>query len=121
LTTTAAKTIIPGDEKARYAAEVASEAKAEHILMLDLRDLSNVTDYFLILTGTSMVHLKALGLRIEEKMEQLGQKPVHIDGQRGTGWMVFDYGNLIIHAMTQESRSMFDLERLWGDAPVTEF
>jgi ribosome-associated protein len=111
------KSTITGQQKAELIASAASEGKAEDIVILDLRDLSNITDYFVIFTGTSQIHLRALGTRIEKALKEIGIKPGQIDGERGTGWMVFDYSNVMVHAMLQESRQLFDLERLWGDAP----
>lgn len=111
------KSTITGQQKAEAIASAANEGKAENIVILDLRELSNVTDYFVIFTGTSQIHLRALGTRLEKSLREIGMKPGHIDGERGTGWMVFDYGNVIVHAMLQDSRQLFDLERLWGDAP----
>lgn len=111
------KTTITGQQKAELIAEAASEGKAENIVILDLRDLSNVTDYFVIFTGTSQIHLRSVGSRIEKALKEIGIKPGHVDGERGTGWMVFDYSNVIVHAMLQDARQLFDLERLWGDAP----
>ena len=110
-------TNITGQQKAESIAAIASEGKAENIVILDLREISNVTDFFVIFSGTSQVHLRALGGRIEKGLRELGIKTGHVDGERGTGWMVFDYGNVIAHAMMEESRKLFDLERLWGDAP----
>jgi ribosome-associated protein len=104
-------------ERAERLANIASEAKAEDIVILDLRELSSITDYFVVLTGTSQTHLRSLGKRIEDEMLKLGLKPGNVEGNRGTGWMVFDYGSVIVHAMTNDSRRMYDLERLWGDAP----
>lgn len=106
-------------ERAEKLAAIASEAKAEEIVLLDLRELSSITDYFVIVTGTSQTHLRSLGKRIEDEMLKLGLKPGNVEGNRGTGWMVFDYGSVIVHAMTQDTRRMYDLERLWGDAPRT--
>lgn len=108
-------------ERAERLAEIVSEAKAEEIVILDLRGLSSITDYFVVLTGTSQTHLRALGKRIEDEMLKFGLKPGNVEGNRGTGWMVFDYGSVIVHAMTQESRKLYDLERLWGDAPKQEW
>ena len=110
-------TTLPGLQKAEQISAIASEGKAEDIVILDLRELSNITDYFVIFSGTSPVHLRALGDRIEKQMREIGIKPGQTDGERGAGWMVFDYGNVIVHAMIKDSRQLFDLERLWGDAP----
>ena len=104
-------------QKAEAIAAAASEGKAENIVLLNVREISNVTDYFVIFTGTSQVHLRALGTRIEKALQDIGVKTGPIDGQRGSGWLVFDYGNVITHAMLEDPRKLFDLERLWGDAP----
>lgn len=108
-------------ERAQVVAAAASEGKAESIVILDLRGLSSVTDFFVVLSGTTQNHLRSLGKRIEDDLLKLGLKPGNIDGGRGTGWMVFDYGNVIVHAMTPEMRRAYDLERLWGDAPRTDW
>lgn len=110
-----------GLQKAEHIATIVSQNKAENVTILDLRDLSNITDYFVIFTGTSPVHLRALGDKVDEAMKNLGIKPGLTDGERGSGWMVFDYGNVIVHAMVKETRQLFDLERLWGDAPRTDW
>ena len=114
-------TSLTGLQKAEAIAAAASEGKAEKIVILDLRELSNITDYFVVFSGTSQIHLRALGTRIEKALREQGIKPGQIDGERGSGWMVFDYGNVIAHAMLEDSRQLFDLERLWGDAPRTDW
>jgi len=121
LATTAQNTILNARQKAEAIAAAVSEGKAEDIVILDLRELSNVTDYFVIFSGTSQIHLRALGNRIEKALQELGIKTGPVDGERGTGWLVFDYGNVIAHAMLQDSRKLFDLERLWGDAPRSDW
>jgi ribosome-associated protein len=113
--------VSPPSERAEKIAAIASEGKAEEIVLLDLRGLSNVTDYFVIFSGTSSTHLRSLGKRIEDELHKAGVKPASVDGSRGTGWMVYDYGNVIVHAMLPEVRRSFDLERLWGDAPRTDW
>lgn len=117
----AQNSVLSGLQKAERIATIVSQNKAESVTILDLRDLSNITDYFVIFTGNSPVHLRALGDKIDEALRNLGIKPGHVDGERGAGWMVFDYGSVIVHAMTRETRQLFDLERLWGDAPRTDW
>ena len=100
--------------------EAATDGKAQQIAAYDVRSISDVTDYYVIFTGSSLNHLRALGKRIEEALAQCGLKPDHIDGQKATGWLVFDYGDVIIHAMLVNTRNYYDIERLWGDAPRWE-
>jgi len=121
MTAAEGKNATSAQQRAEMVAAAASDGKAEEIVILDLRGLSNITDFFVILSGTSQTHLKSLGKRIEDEMAKIGLKPGNIEGNRGTGWMVFDYGSVIIHAMTPETRRTYDLERLWGDAPRTEW
>ncbi len=111
------KNSMTGMQRAELIASAASEGKAERIVILDLRELSNITDFFVIFSGTSQIHLRALGTRIEKALREHGLKAGQVDGERGTGWMVFDYSNVMVHAMLDDSRQLFDLERLWGDAP----
>jgi ribosome-associated protein len=108
---------ISAEIKARRIAQVADEAKATDIVILDVRGLSNVADFFVIFTGTSQTHLRAIGKRLEEHLEPEGICAERIDGFRATNWIVFDFGSVIAHAMLEEARQFYDLERLWGDAP----
>jgi ribosome-associated protein len=98
--------------------ELADDKKAEHITVLDLRKLSGVADYFVIATGTSEPHLRAIVDEIEEKIhEETGQRPRARDGTVRTNWVVLDYFDVVIHVMRADAREFYDLESLWGDAP----
>ena len=112
------KRIIEAAEKAKNVARAASEGKAEDIVILDVRKVSNVTDYYVICSGASQTHLRALAKRFEDLMDSAGVKTAHVDGYSSSGWLVLDYGDVIVHAMLNESRRYYELERLWGDAPV---
>jgi len=98
--------------------ELADNKKAEHITILDVREISSVTDYFVIASGTSQPHLRAIVDEIQDKVrEDHGLKPVAVDGTLQTAWVVLDYFDVIIHVMRQDVRDRYDLETLWGDAP----
>jgi ribosome-associated protein len=99
------------------AARTASEGKAEAIVILDVRSLSSVTDYFVIFTGLSTTHLRAVGKRLEDTMTGNGTRPLRVDGAKAAAWMVYDYGNVVVHGMLNDCRRHYDIERLWGDAP----
>ncbi len=103
------------------AAQAASDGKAENIVILDVADLSSVTDFFVIFTGASTTHLRALARRIEESLENSGIRVSRVDGAKSTGWIVLDYGNVVAHGMLEGPRRHYDIERLWGDAPRTEW
>ena len=98
-------------------ARAASDGKAEEITILDVKRVSNVTDYYVIFTGSSQTHLRALAKRLEDEMDARGVKAAQVDGYQSSGWLVLDYGDVIVHAMLSDSRQYYELERLWGDAP----
>ena len=98
--------------------QLADNKKAEDIVILDVRELSSVTDYFVIASGTSEPHLRAI---VDEVIDKLREKhhlrPKAIDGALRIAWVVLDYFDVIIHVMRQDVRERYDLEALWGDAP----
>ena len=98
--------------------ELADNKKAENILILDVRGLSSVTDYFVIASGTSEPHLRAI---VDEVVDRLREdhdlRPNAIDGTFHTAWVVLDYFDVIVHVMRTDVREHYDLETLWGDAP----
>ncbi len=98
--------------------ELADNKKAEDIVILDVRELSSVTDYFVIASGTSEPHLRAIVEEITEKLLQEHQlRPRAIDGTLQAAWVVLDFFDVIVHIMRQDVRERYDLESLWGDAP----
>jgi ribosome-associated protein len=102
---------------ARLCREFADNKKAENIVILDVRKLSSVTDYFVITSGTSEPHLRAI---VDEITDQLrddhGLRPLAVDGTVHGSWVVLDYFDVIVHVMRQDARERYDLEGLWGDA-----
>ncbi len=98
--------------------ELADNKKAEDIVILDLRQVSSVTDYFVILSGTSEPHLRAIVDEITDKLwEEHQLRPRAIDGTLQAAWVVLDFFDVIVHVMRQDVRERYDLETLWGDAP----
>lgn len=98
--------------------ELADNKKAEDVLVLDVSKLSSVTDYFVIASGTSEPHLRAIENEVLDRLhEEHGIKPNHTDGASGGNWIVADFFDVIVHIMKPEARALYDLEGLWGDAP----
>src|SRR6266436_6439544 len=98
--------------------ELADNKKAEDIVILDVREVSSVTDYFVITSGTSEPHLRAIVEEITSSLkEDHDLRPNAIDGAFQTAWIVIDYFDVIVHVMRAEVRERYDLETLWGDAP----
>ena len=90
--------------------------------MLDLRDISTFTDFFVICSGTSEPQLKAIASEIETRLRQdHSLRPVAIDGFPASQWMVLDYLQVVVHIFHQDKRAFYSLEDLWGDAPQIEW
>lgn len=98
--------------------ELADNKKAEDIVILDVRELSSVTDYFVIAAGSSEPHLRAIVEEITDKLRDEHQlRPKAVDGTLRAAWVVLDYFDVIVHVMRGDVRDRYDLETLWGDAP----
>ncbi len=98
--------------------ELADNRKAENIVVLDVHEVSSITDYFVIATGTSEPHLRAIVDEITETLrEDYDLKPKHTDGNLGAAWIVLDYFDVIVHVMRADVRDHYKLEDLWGDVP----
>jgi ribosome-associated protein len=104
-------------ELAKQAAQVADQKKATKILLLDLRRLSNFTDYFLICSGDNIIQLQAIADAIEESIRKTGVRPHHLEGYGTSGWILLDYTEVVIHVFLEKVRQFYGLELLWGDAP----
>jgi ribosome-associated protein len=97
--------------------ELADNKKAENLIVLDVRKLSSVTDYFVIASGTSEPHLRAIVNEITDKLrDDHGVRPRATDGTIHGAWVVLDYFDVIVHVMRADVRERYDLEGLWGDA-----
>ena len=102
---------------ARLCRDFADNKKAENIVILDVRKLSSVTDYFVIASGTSEPHLHAIVDEITEKLrDEYDLRPIRTDGTVHGAWVVLDFFDVIVHVMRQDAREHYDLESLWGDA-----
>lgn len=97
---------------------LANDKKAEQTVVLDVRKLSTVTDYYVICSGTSEPHLRAIRDEIHDRLgQEHNVRPRALDGTLPAGWVVIDYFDVIVHVMRQDQRQRYDLEGLWGDAP----
>jgi len=97
--------------------ELADNRKAEDIVILDVRKISSITDYFVIASATSEPHLRAIAEEIRERLQhEKAVRPRAVDGTISAAWMVLDYFDVIVHLMRHDVRERYDLEGLWGDA-----
>ncbi|HYF76171.1 MAG TPA: ribosome silencing factor [Symbiobacteriaceae bacterium] len=106
---------------ARAAALSADEKKGKDVRILDIRSISSVADYFVICTGTSTTHVRAIVDNVEEQLSGLGLTLHHMEGYQNGRWILLDFSDIVVHVMQQQEREFYNLERLWGDAPEVKF
>lgn len=99
------------------ASELAVDRKARDPVVLDLRRVTNATDYFLIVNGTSDLHVRSIADHIIEELKKEGVRPDHVEGLRSGRWVLIDYIDFVVHIFHPSARDFYQLERLWGDAP----
>lgn len=98
--------------------DLAENKKAENVVILDVSEISTVTDYFVIATGSSEPHLRAIMNEMTSRLlDEHNLKPRAIDGHLQTAWQVLDFFDVIVHIMRDDVRQKYDLETLWRDAP----
>jgi ribosome-associated protein len=95
--------------------------KAENPVLLDLRELFDVTDCFVVLTGSSELQVRAIVDAILDGAREQTEKPNHVEGTERARWVLIDFVHVVVHVMLPEVRMRYGLERLWGDAPMTRF
>lgn len=99
--------------------KVILEKKGISPIILDLRKISSFVDFFVVCTATSEPHLKALAFGLEQKIrEEFNLHPLHVEGSSKSHWVIIDYGTVLVHVFMEEERAFYELEKLWGDAPV---
>lgn len=103
-------------EMANRAIELLKDKKAKDIRLLDIHEISTLSDYFIITTGTSTTQVQAMADELEEKMQRSGYKLYHKEGFRGGRWILMDFSNVVIHLFHAEERQFYNLERIWVDA-----
>ena len=87
-------------------------------MVLDLRSLSTVADYFIVSTGENERQIKALLEAVKAQARSVGVLPLHVEGMAQTGWVILDYGDIVMHIFGPEERDYYQLEQLWKDAPL---
>lgn len=103
-------------EVALAAAKALDDKKGIDIKLLAITDISTLADYFLICTGGSNTHVKALCDAAEKAMDEIGEPVLRREGHRSGTWVLLDFGCVVLHVFTDETRKFYDLERLWSDA-----
>jgi ribosome-associated protein len=91
------------------------EAKGKDIQAFDVRDMTDVTDYMIVASGTSDRHVKALADQLIDAMRNQGHRPMGVEGENAAEWILIDYGDVVAHVMREQTREFYDLEGLWSE------
>lgn len=114
---TAVSNAVTSTEFAIEVARLASQSHCHQVVVLDVRGLCNITDYFVLVTGTSNRQMQSVGEEASELAEQRGYQSKCETGQETGSWVVVDFFDVILHLFVQETREFYDLDGLWADAP----
>src|SRR5512135_1580786 len=104
-------------EAAQLCAEAADHKKAFDILILDLRGLTYITDYFVICSGSNTTQVSAISDEVGHLLAKAGAHPSHVEGGTESKWVLMDYGDVVVHIFEETTRTYYGLEKLWNDAP----
>ena len=107
------------DARLRYIIDILQEKKALDILLMDLRAVTDTADFFVLCSGTSDQHVRALADELVDRLRAEGQRPWHVEGLAARRWILLDFVDVVVHVFSQEAREFYSLERLWGDADLT--
>jgi ribosome-associated protein len=103
------------------AARAASDKQGDDVLVLDVRDLITITDYFVIASGSSERQVKTISEEVQRVLKSRGVKPVRVEGATTSQWVLLDFVDLVVHVFNEEQRDYYRLERLWIDAPRVDW
>jgi ribosome-associated protein len=104
-------------DAAQLCAEAADNKKAFDILILDLRGLTYITDYFVICSGSNTTQVSAISEEVGHILAKAGEHPSHVEGGAESSWVLMDYGDVVVHVFEEQTRTYYGLEKLWSDAP----
>jgi ribosome-associated protein len=104
-------------DAAQRCAGAADSKKAFEILVLDLRKLTTICDYFVICSGSNATQVGAIAEGVSQDLAKAGIHPSHVEGAAGSTWVLMDYGDVVVHIFEEQTRAYYSLEKLWGEAP----
>ena len=107
-------------ELVRTAAEAASDKLADHIIAFDVSEQLVITDAFVLCSASNDRQVKAIVDEVEDRLREIGAKPIRREGERDGRWVLIDYGEIVVHVQHEEERSFYALERLWRDCPTID-
>lgn len=106
------------EQMAEYSMKLALSKKAEDIVIMDVRDLTSIADFFVICSGDSDTQIKAIADAIMDGLDREEVKVWHVEGYNARHWVLLDYVDFVVHIFQKDVRSFYDIERLWGDAKI---
>jgi ribosome-associated protein len=109
------------EEKVRLICAAAEDIKARDIVYLDVRGQTIVSDFFVVCSGTSITHIQSIAEGVKDRLREEAKMRARPEGDAQSYWMILDYGDVILHIFSDETREFYDLERLWSDAKVTRW
>lgn len=107
-------------EMAKITFNALEEKKAEDIRIIEIGNISVIADYFIIAHGNSPAQVEAMVNEVEEKLAEAGHYPKRIEGIKSSGWVLMDYGDVVVHVFSKEDRLFYDLERIWRDGKIVD-
>ena len=108
------------NKMAKLAVGALEDKKGEDIKIIDIHEISTLADYFLIASGTNTSQVQAMTDNVEEVLGRVGYECRQIEGYQSAGWILMDYGDIIVHVFNREDRLFYDLERIWRDGKIME-
>jgi ribosome-associated protein len=106
---------------AKAAVDIASDKKASDVLLLDIRDITTIADYFVICNGSNTRQIQAIAESLQEELKKQGAQLLYREGVADTGWILLDFGDVIIHIFGPKEREYYRLERLWSEAKTVVY
>ena len=110
--------VVDGRDRALLLADIISDTPARDTVVLDIHELSPFADYFVITAGANERQLRAINRTIAERMAEVGIRPHRTEGAPNGGWIVLDFGDVLVHIFSEELRAFYRLEDLWAEAPT---
>jgi ribosome-associated protein len=113
--------LLDSGQLARAAVEIASDKKASDVILLDIRDVTTFADYFVICSGNNPRQIRAIAEAIDEQLGEQGANLLHREGVAESGWILLDFGDIIVHIFGPREREYYRLERLWSGAKTVVY
>jgi len=113
--------LLDSGELARAAVDIASDKKASDVILLDIRDVTTIADYFVICSGNNPRQIRAIADAIDEQLGEQGANLLHKEGAAESGWILLDFGDVVVHIFGPREREYYRLERLWSGAKTVVY